>query len=104
MSRGQRCDWGGVMGTYDRTLDEPRLTSLRDRVLLVMGDGRWRTLGEIQARTGGAETGVSAKLRDLRKAQFGAHCVESRRRGNPRHGVWEYRLVARGVQLEIGNS
>lgn len=81
--------------TYCPVLDEPRLTSLRDRVHAIMCDAQWRTLAEIQAQTGGSETGVSAKLRDLRKPQFGGHHVDARRRGNARDGLWEYRLIER---------
>jgi hypothetical protein len=83
-----------MMTTLDEALDGKRLRVLRNRILDLMLDGRWRTLAEIQAQCGGAETGVSAKLRDLRKFEFGAYTVDRRRRGNPASGLWEYRVEA----------
>lgn len=82
------------MTTLDYNLDGTRLRVLRNRILDLMLDGRWRTLAEIQARCGGAETGVSAKLRDLRKFEYGAYTVDRRRRGEPTSGLWEYRVRA----------
>ena len=79
--------------TLDRALDKPRLDTLRERIRRLMVDGRWRSLEEMQAVTGGRETGVSAKLRDLRKCRFGAYTVERRRRGDPKSGHWEYRMT-----------
>lgn len=77
--------------TYDLELDGPRLERLLDRVRALMSDGAWRTLAEIVEHVGGSEAGVSARLRDLRKAPIRAE-VERRRRGDPRLGLWEYRV------------
>lgn len=74
--------------SFDAALDQDRLASQLDRVTRLMADGQWRTLGEIQARVGGSEGGVGARLRDLRKVKFGAHHVPRRRRAG---GLWEYR-------------
>ncbi len=81
--------------TFDADLDEHRLDCLRERVFTLMRDGKWRTLSEIRAVTAGEITGVSAKLRDLRKLQYGSHDVQRRRRGDPKSGNWEYRLIMR---------
>lgn len=80
--------------TFEEKWDGKRLNTLRDRVRVLMQDGKWRTLEEIQAFTGGRETGVAAKLRDLRKPQCGGLIIERRRRGSPNKGHWEYRLIS----------
>lgn len=76
--------------TYDQDRDGQRLGRLLDRVYNLMIDGSWRNLTEIQARCGGSEPSVSARLRDLRKAKHGSLLVERRYVSN---GVWEYRLL-----------
>lgn len=78
--------------TYDYGLDSARLRTLRERIRDLMLDGRWRTFSEIQFYCGGSETGISAKLRDLRKPAYGAYAVDRRRRGNPKDGLWEYQV------------
>ena len=78
--------------TFDYSLDGNRLRTLRDRIRDLMLDGRWRTFSEIQLYCGGSETGISAKLRDLRKTAYGAYAVNRRRRGNPNYGLWEYQV------------
>lgn len=79
--------------TIDDELDSDRLASLLGRVRRLMADGVWRTLAEIHEVVGGSEAGISARLRDLRKSKFGGHLVDRRRRGDPKQGLWEYRLV-----------
>lgn len=80
---------------YAPLTDLPRLVTEGERVRQVMEDGGWRTLAEIaaliHARFGQrcAETGISARLRDLRKM---GRTVESRRRGGA-GGLYEYRVV-----------
>ena len=77
--------------------DRERLNRQARRVYRVMLDNRWHTLGEIGELTGDPEQSVSARLRDLRKARFGAHEIERRRVvGIP--GLWEYRMTGRRVQ------
>ena len=83
---------------YDPEFDEARLTGLRKAIYELMGDGKYRTHGEMKAAIGhGSENGISAKLRDLRKKEFGSHTVIKRRRGNPNDGCWEYKLIRKGV-------
>lgn len=84
-------DFAGA--TFDREHDQRRLASLLGRVKDLMSDGKYRTLLQIKAVVGGSEAGISARLRDLRKEQFGSYLVNRRRRGNPSYGVWEYQLI-----------
>lgn len=77
-----------------------RLVGQMRRVYEVMSDGQWRALHEIAAETmrrfdvTDSEAGVSARLRCLRRAEFGAHTVDRRRRDGAA-GLWEYRLEVR---------
>lgn len=88
--------------TFDEGLDGARLSSLLVKVRTLMADGTWRTLSEICAAIGaGSEAGVSARLRDLRKEQFGGYTVERRRRGDGRRGLWEYRLLGVNAERQI---
>jgi hypothetical protein len=87
--------------TYVPEFDRERLNAQQGRVYDATSPGGWATLGEIQAfvwlQTGhrDPEASISARLRDLRKAGC---TVERRRRGDPRAGLWEYRvLVPAGV-------
>lgn len=84
------------MGTfgpaYDEDVDGPRVRDQMARVRAVMQGGTWRTLAEIAALTQAPESSVSAQLRHLRKARFGAHQVEKRRRVEGA-GTWEYRVL-----------
>ena len=75
--------------TYNSALDQERLGRQLDRVQALMADGQWRTLREIADAVGGSEASVSARLRDLRKARFGAHEVERLRVAG---GLYRYRL------------
>jgi hypothetical protein len=76
---------------YDPALDQQRLTKQLGRVYEVIRDGTWRTLDEIAMATGDPHASISAQLRHLRKARFGSHVIEKRRR-QPTSGLWEYRL------------
>lgn len=79
--------------TLEAALDMERIGRLLDRVRNLMLDGRWRTIPEICDEVGGSETGVSARLRDLRKPAHGAFRVEYRRRGEAGRGLFEYRVT-----------
>jgi hypothetical protein len=82
--------------TFDVAIDGPRLGTQLADVLNVMRDGGWRTLDEIIRAVGrGTQTGISARLRDLRKPKFGGWTVESRRRNE--NGLWEYRIFKGGA-------
>lgn len=77
--------------TYEPKLDEARLTGQMLRVFTLMRDGKYRTLKQI-AGTMDGEAGVSARLRDLRKPQYGSHTVNRRRVSG---GLYEYQLEAK---------
>lgn len=78
--------------TYVHTLDADRLNRQQAEVFALMRDGTWRTLAEISAATHNPEASVSARLRDFRRL---GQTVERRRRGDPRAGLHEYRVVLR---------
>lgn len=91
MEGQEEFNFGGE--TYEPELDHDRLKAQLWRVLRVMKDGVWRTLFEIESLTGDPAQSVSARLRDFRKEQFGAHTVNRRRRGEGRRGLFEYQLI-----------
>jgi hypothetical protein len=78
------------------TADRRRLAGQLQRVEALMSDGVWRTLARIRLELGGldSEAGISARLRDLRKTEFGGwpERVERKRIAG---GMWAYRMVAR---------
>lgn len=82
--------------TYDPALDLHRLTKQLGRVWSALQGGQWLTLDEIAKKTGDPQASISARVRDLRKQNFGGYEVERRRRGEPANGLWEYRLVLEG--------
>lgn len=61
-----------------------------------MKDGKWRTIDEIvfalRQPKAVSHTGVSARLRDLRKEKFGGYTVEHRRAVEGA-GLYEYRIA-----------
>jgi hypothetical protein len=75
--------------TFNQELDADRLTNQFQRVKALMLDGKWRTISQIQQQCGGSEAGISARLRDLRKARNGGFTVERTR--NP-EGLHFYRV------------
>ena len=70
--------------------DDPRLTDQLKRVWAALESRSWLTLREIAGLTGDPEASISAQLRHLRKARFGAHTVDKRYLGD---GLFEYRLT-----------
>ena len=84
--------------TFNRELDLDRLNAQQLRVYQAMKDGQWRTLSEIASwifdtsEVHDPEASVSARLRDLRKPEFGGFNVERRRRGTASRGLHEYRI------------
>ena len=74
-----------------------RLGKIRDLML----DGVWRTPEEVRDQTGGCVEklmAVSARLRDLRKEDYGSWEMETRWRGGRGDGVLEYRMTGRKVE------
>lgn len=76
--------------TYDHERDFERLDNQFERVFELMRDGRFRSLSEIATETSSPPSSVSARLRDMRKPQFGEHTVNRRYVAN---GLYEYQLV-----------
>ena len=83
--------------TFDPEKDEVRLAGVLSAVHDIVKDGKWRTLFQLQNALSAkgiqaTEAGVSARLRDLRKPQFGGHTVQRERVRNA-PGLWRYRLA-----------
>jgi hypothetical protein len=80
--------------TYDPEKDYQRLASQLRQVRTIMLDGRKHYLTELAkviASASGIGTGLSARVRDLRKPKFGGFEIESGRDpGKP--GRWWYRM------------
>lgn len=85
--RAHSKEFGGA--TYDEKRDGNRLKAQLGRVRSVMLRNGWMTLEAISEQTGDPPASVSAKLRDLRKLQFGAYTVE---REYVSRGLWKYRI------------
>lgn len=79
--------------SYVAEFDHARLTKQIKRVYDCMIGGHWMTLGEIEEITGDPQASISAQLRHLRKARFGSHQINKRRRGAAETGLWEYQLT-----------
>jgi len=62
-------------------------------VFELMRDEKPRTLRVISDITGYPETSISARLRDFRKEEYGAHWVEENRIIRGRMPVREYKLI-----------
>ncbi len=85
----------GTFGpAFNAALDGARIHEQMARIREFMLAVEWKTLSEISAATGDPPASVSAQLRHLRKARFGAYTVNKRRRGTPGKGLWEYHVRA----------
>lgn len=71
---------------FSQLAEQQRLSKLLARVRDCMSDGNYRTFAEIKVVTGGTETSISARLRELRSKGF---VVEKRQRAV---GLFEYRV------------
>ncbi len=80
-------EFGG--STYDEKRDGNRLKAQLDRVRSIMLRTGWITLADLSKQAGAPESSVSARLRDLRKQNFGGYEVERRYK---ERGLWEYHL------------
>lgn len=75
--------------------DEARRIPQRALVLSLMSDGSWWTFARLQSAMAArgvhaSEAGISARIRDLRKAEYGSHVIDKREVSN---GLHEYRRV-----------
>lgn len=86
--------------TFSEDLDGERLRTQLFRVVALMEDGQWRTLKQVAFAVDGSEASVSARLRDLRKPQFGNHKVEKMRVAD---GLWVYRLIMNSTNSGVLN-
>jgi hypothetical protein len=82
--------YGGA--TFNAAADTSRLNDQTRRIFDVMRDGAWRTATEIEKLSGIGWASASARLRDLRKEQFGGFQVDRRRREPADRGIFEYRV------------
>lgn len=76
--------------THLPAADAARLGAQLRRVIACMSDGEWHTLTEISAATGDPEASISARLRDMRRADCGGYTIDDRLRGTSR-ALHEYR-------------
>ena len=84
--------------SYDVLFDCKRLNGRQQQVHDCMIDGAWRTLREIECATGVPRASASARLRDFNNHAYLKQffVMESRRRGDPKLGIWEYQVRKRG--------
>ncbi len=75
--------------TFDPKFDRVRLGSKLARVRAILLDGKPHTIAEIQAFVGKYDEGVSANVRDLRKAKYGGWDIPSTRKA----GVLSFQLM-----------
>lgn len=74
-------------------------TSMREQIRRVLSDGRWHTGLELAHRIGRKHysTGIAAKIRDLRKPEYGGYVIESEKdvKESRRTGmqVWRFRML-----------
>jgi hypothetical protein len=84
--------------------DPPRLGKQLRAIQEIMSDGEWRTFKDIQFILAAeydisADTpGISARLRDFRKPQFGGHDLQKYKIAK---GLWKYRVV---LARQLGRS
>lgn len=64
------------------------------RVARILSDGCWHNARLIARRLRMSTAGITARLRDLRKAEYGGHIILTRPPDRP--GVYDYRM-ARGA-------
>ena len=79
--------------TYDPIRDGERLRGHLLNVWRAMLDHQWHRLSDLALMTGASEASVSARLRDLRKPEYGSFTVDRR---YIHRGLWEYRLARPG--------
>lgn len=87
----------GFDGPTLTAADTPRLAGQLQRTYDFMSDGEWHTLNEVADVIDGLETSAGARLRDLRKEQFGGHVIECRL-STRIQGIREYRLDRNGAR------
>jgi hypothetical protein len=85
--RAHAREFGGA--TFDGKRDGDRLRKQLNAVRSIMLRSGWVTLAYLAKEVGAPESSVSARIRDLRKLQFGGYTIERRYKDR---GLWEYRV------------
>jgi hypothetical protein len=85
--RAHTREFGGA--TYDEKRDGDRLKKQLAAVRSIMLRNGWVTLKDLAAQVQAPESSVSARIRDLRKPQFGGYTIE---RQYVSKGLWKYRI------------
>ena len=75
---------------YDHERDSERLKTQLQIIEDFMDSNGYKTLQQIADATGFPAASVSAQLRNLRKARFGARTVEKK---HIKNGLYSYRLL-----------
>jgi hypothetical protein len=70
--------------------DDVRLSVQYLRIFELMKDGVYRTLLEIEQKTGDPQASISAQLRHMRKERFGSHVINKIYLGK---GLYQYQLI-----------
>lgn len=76
--------------SYCQDRDHGRLRRQLNLVYQIMSDNGWHTLRELAEAVGCEPQSASARIRDLRKEQYGGHQIERER---VEGGLFKYRLV-----------
>ena len=75
-------------------VDFTRFATQREKVLACLRlGGAWTVPEIIRKIGGGTETGISARVRELRNPKYGGHDVRSGARQGAARGVYEYWLA-----------
>ena len=80
------------------TKDKARLKTQAQRIFAVMSDGTYWSLYRLSRFVDASEAGVSARLRDFRKPEWGSHTVKRTKLGSG--SIWCYRLIPNGPLLD----
>lgn len=89
---------------FVKKLDEKRLATQIWRIFFFMRDSHWRTVDEIHDALGYPHNSIQANVRNLRKEKNGGHTVNTRRRGDPVHGLFEFQLIPNPeAEIEANN-
>lgn len=87
--------------SYIAEIDKERLTKQSDKIWMVMLDGKWHTLQDIENQTQAPQASISSCLRNFRKKKWGSHTVDKRRVDDLK-GTFEYKLTVNPEGVEYG--
>ena len=80
--RVKRARYGEAPGIERPQEDGKRIAGNVLAVFKIMRDGKWHTLEELALAIGVSTQGVSARIRDLRKREYGLYTIERQRTGS----------------------